>query len=127
MNNGAQLLIVSRDEMLLQTRALLLGAYFQVQSAGLFAEAELAMSRSAFDLVILCYSIPDDEYRKLIELCERQKPRPRILTLNASTNGHHRTAGDGDFAVESGPYELLKKTADMLGFQMKATGRATRA
>jgi hypothetical protein len=123
MNSGAHVLIVSRDQMLLQTRALILGAYFQVESAGRFIEAEVAMSKIAFELVVLCHSIPDDEYRKMIELCERQSPRPRILTLNAATNGHHRS-GDGDFAFEGGPYELLKKTADIVGFTLKPAGRA---
>jgi DNA-binding response OmpR family regulator len=124
MNNGTHVLIVSRDQMLLQTRALILGAYFQVESAGRVAEAKAAMAKIAFDLVILCHSIPDDEYRKMIELCESQNPRPKILTLNAATNGHHR-AGDGDCALECGPYELLKKTAEMVGFPLKQMGRAS--
>jgi DNA-binding response OmpR family regulator len=122
MNNGPHVLIVSRDQMLLQTRALILGAYFQVESAGRFIEAEVAMAKIAFRLVVLCHSIPDDEYRKMIELCERQDSRPKILTLNAATNGHRRTV-DGDFALECGPYELLKKTADMVGITLKPTGR----
>ena len=34
MKSQAQILIVGRDEMLLQTRQLILGGYFQVQIAG---------------------------------------------------------------------------------------------
>ena len=69
MNNGAHVLVVSRDQMLLQTRALILGAYFQVESAGRVSEAEAAMAKSPFDLIVLCYSLSDGEYQKLIELC----------------------------------------------------------
>jgi len=69
--------VVSRDQMLLQARALMLGAYFQVESASRILEAELVLSKIDFDLVVLCYSIPEDEYQKLIELITRQKRRPK--------------------------------------------------
>jgi len=124
MNNGAHVLVVSRDQMLLQTRALILGAYFQVESAGRVVEAETAMAKVAFDLVVLCYSLSDDEYGKLIDACDRQNPRPRVLTLSAAANGRPRHGRDGEYTVEHGPYELLKKTAEMVGFPLKAMGRA---
>ena len=74
MNKGAHVLLVSRDQMLLQTRALILGAYFQVQSAGRVTEAEAAMAKTAFDLVVLCYSLSDGEYSRLAELCGGRTP-----------------------------------------------------
>ena len=40
MNNGAHILVISRDQMLLQTRTLILGAYFQAEPAGRLSEAE---------------------------------------------------------------------------------------
>jgi hypothetical protein len=127
MNNGAHILVVSHDQMLLQTRALILGAYFQVESAGRVVEAEAAMAKVAFDLVVLCYSLSDDEYGKLIEACDRQNPHPRVLTLSAAANGRPRHGGDGEYTVEQGPYELLKKTAEMVGFPLKPMGRAVQA
>ncbi|HEY1901832.1 MAG TPA: hypothetical protein VGG56_05345 [Terracidiphilus sp.] len=126
MNNGAHVLVVSRDLMLLQTRALILGAYFQVEAAGRVAEAEAAMAKVAFDLVVLCYSLSDDEYGKLIDACDRQNPRPKILTLKAVA-GRLRHGGDGEYTVEHGPYELLKRTAEMVGFPLKPMGRAVQA
>jgi hypothetical protein len=127
MNNGAHVLLVSRDQMLLQTRSLILGAYFQVESAGRVPEAEAAMAKTPFELVVLCYSLSDDEYRKLIELCRCQLPQPRILTLHAASNGRPRPCGDGEYTIDQGPYELLKKTAEVLGFPLKPMGRASRA
>jgi hypothetical protein len=123
MNNGAHVLVVSRDHMLLQTRALILGAYFQVEAAGRVPEAEAAMGKQAFDLVVLCYSLSDDEYRKMIELCRSQGSPPKVLTLHAANNGRARDGGDGDYTLEQGPYQLLKKTAEMVGFPLKPMGR----
>jgi len=123
VNNGAHILVVSRDHMLLQTRALILGAYFQVEAAGWVPEAEAAMGKQPFDLIVLCYSLSDDEYRKMAELCRSQNPPPKVLTLNATNNGRPRDGGDGEFAVEQGPYELLKKTAELVGFPLKPMGR----
>ncbi|MGO9337266.1 MAG: hypothetical protein ACLPY1_07140 [Terracidiphilus sp.] len=125
MNNGAQVLVVSRDQMLLQTRALLLGTYFRVEAAGRVPEAETAMRKQAFDLVILCYSLSDDEYRRMFDLCRSQDPPPRILTLHAGNNGRPRNGSDGEFALDHGVYELLKKTAEMVGYPLKPTGRQT--
>lgn len=127
MNNGPHVLIVSRDQMLLQTRTLILGAYFQVEAAGRVPEAEAAMAKICFDLVILCYSLSDDEYRKMLDLCARQSPYPRVLTLHAAANGYPRPNADGEYAMEHGPYELLKKTAQMVGFPLRPMGRAAQA
>jgi hypothetical protein len=111
--------------MLLQTRALILGTYFQVEAAGRVPEAEAAMRKRAFDLVVLCYSLSDDEYSKMLELCQSQDPPPKVLTLHAGNNGSRRDGSDGEFAVEQGPYELLKKTAVLVGSPLKAMGRQT--
>jgi DNA-binding NarL/FixJ family response regulator len=126
MNRGAHILVVSRDQMLLQTRALILGAYFQVESAGRIPEAELAMSRIDFDLVVVCYSLPDDEYRKLMDLVAVQGHRPKVLILNNAVNGRIRGGADGETITDSGPYQLLKKAAEMVGFPLKPMGRAAR-
>jgi hypothetical protein len=126
MNNGAHVLVVSRDQMLLQTRTLILGAFFQVEAAGRVTEAEAAMAKCGFELIVLCYSLSDDECRKVIELSHRQNPRPKILTLSPSRS-QHREGGDAEYSVDKGPYELLKKTAELLGQPLKPTGRAVRS
>jgi hypothetical protein len=127
MKNGAHVLVVSRDQMLLQTRTLILGTYFQVQGVTRVVEAEAAMAKQAFDLVVLCYSLTDDDYRKLLELSESRRPRPRILTLSSSVSGPLRDGGDGEHVIDKGPFELLKKTAEMVGFTLKPLRRATQS
>ncbi len=125
MNKGAQVLVVSRDQMLLQTRSLILGAYFRVEPAGRVPEAELAMAKINFDLVVLCYTLSDDEYRKMLELCKTHDPQPSILTLIPASNGRTRAGSEGAYALENGPYELLKKAAELVGFPLKPMGRGT--
>jgi len=124
MNHGPHVLIVSRDQMLLQSRALILGAYFQVEAAGRVPEAESAMAKTSFDLVVLCYSLPDNEYLKMIDLCRRQVPQPRILVSNDAAGAYRRVRGDGESTFDGGPYELLKKSAELIGFPLKPNGRA---
>ncbi|HEY6845021.1 MAG TPA: hypothetical protein VI320_02280 [Terracidiphilus sp.] len=124
MNHGPHVLIVSRDQMLLQSRALILGTYFQVEAAGRVPEAELAMARISFDLVVLCYSLSDNEYLRMIDMCGRQDPQPKILLSNAAAGGYRRVGGDGAYTVDGGPYELLKKSAEVTGFPLKPIGRA---
>jgi DNA-binding response OmpR family regulator len=124
MNHGPHVLIVSRDQMLLQSRALILGTYFQVEAAGRVPEAESAMAKISFDLVVLCSSLPDDEYLKMMDICRRQAPQPKILVSHADAGAYRRVRGDGAHTVDGGPYELLKKSAELIGYPLKPTGRA---
>jgi hypothetical protein len=124
MNTGARILVVSRDQMLLQTRKLILGAFFEVEAAGRVPEAEVIMAEYNFALIVLCYSLADDEYVKMVDLANRQDPKPKILTLKSAANHHiSRDGNDQVFMTENGPYALLKKASEMLGFRMKGTGR----
>jgi DNA-binding response OmpR family regulator len=125
MKNSARVLVVSRDQMLLQTRKLILGAFFEVEAAGRVPEAESLMADRAFDLIILCYSLADDEYAKMIQLAKRQDPAPKILTLNSIGNHRNRSGTDQELMVENGPYALLKKTTEMLGLRIKGPGRVS--
>lgn len=125
MKTSARVLVVSRDQMLLQTRKLILGAFFEVEAAGRVPEAESMVAERPVDLIVLCYSLADDEYAKMVELAKRQDPRPKILTLSSAVNRMGRSGADQDFMMENGPYALLKKTTEMLGFRIKGPGRLT--
>lgn len=124
MNNSARVLIVSRDQMLLQTRKLILGAFFEVETAGRVPEAESIMAARSVDLLVLCYSLADDEFAKVVELARRQDPQPKILTLTSASNHNSNRAGaERELMIENGPYALLKRTSEMLGFQLKGVAR----
>jgi hypothetical protein len=104
---------------------LILGTFFEVDAAGRVPEAESMMAGRTFDLIILCYSLADDEYKKMIELARRQSPEPKILALNSVGTKHNRSGTDQDPTIDNGPYALLKKTSEMLGFRIKGPGRVT--
>ena len=113
-------LVVSRDAMLLQTRQLILGAFFQAEGAGRIREAEALMAIHRYDLVILCYTLTESERRQIIEIAAEQKHRPKILIVTpAGIPCPEQAAGDA-MMTEAGPYYLLKKSAAMLGVDIRA-------
>ncbi|MGA9669228.1 MAG: hypothetical protein WBQ94_08470 [Terracidiphilus sp.] len=126
MKSDAHVLIVSKDPILLETRKLILEAFFLVEAADGVSCACTLMARRTFDLVVLCYTLSDDECQQVIGLAHEQEPRPKVLTLNAlghhctdSANGHKLMAGDG-------PSALVKKSAELLGFDLEGSGHLIR-
>lgn len=106
--------------MLLRTRQLILGAFFTVQVAGRLREAEELISSRPYDLIILCHTLSPEECRDLIGLASGQKSPARVLML--TPNGIHAAdPGLGDVMMsEAGPYYLLKKSAEILGVDIRA-------
>jgi len=113
-------LVVSRDPMLLQTRQLILGAFFQVHGAGRMREVEALMSRYSFDLIILCYTLPESERQAVMNLVADVKWPPRILLMTPIGSWQEVAAPGQAMMTEAGPYYLLKKSAEMLGIDIKA-------
>lgn len=112
-------LVVSRDPMLLQTRQLILGAFFEVHCASRIAEVEALMSRFSFDLVVLCYTLPAAERRGVMRLVADLKRPPKFL-LMTPIGAIPEDASPGEaMMTEAGPYYLLKKLAEMLGVDLK--------
>jgi DNA-binding NtrC family response regulator len=118
MNSNARVLVVGRDEMLLRTRLMILGAFFEVKGAGRSSEAVPLIQNDAFDLVVLCHSLTNAECEQLAALAHDQNPRTRILAMSASGNASKPWA-DKQLGVDAGPYGLLKKCAAMLGLVLK--------
>jgi hypothetical protein len=109
--------------MLLQTRKLILGAYFQVEIAGRISHAVQLIADGSFDLIVLCSSLADHECERVARLARTQNPRPKVLTLSETgrqSSGHE--AGD-ELMVEIGPLALIRKSTAMLGLEMKGNGR----
>jgi len=72
-----------------------------------------------FDLIVLCFTLSDDECRQVAGMVQHQDPRPRFLMLHTVGDGLHRAEAGQDFVLEGGPYALLKKVAEMLGVDLK--------
>jgi NAD(P)-dependent dehydrogenase (short-subunit alcohol dehydrogenase family) len=124
MKNGAHVLIVCRDEMLLRTREMLLGSFFNVQGAGRATDAKDLIAKSHFELIVLCHSLSEDECRQLAVLAQEQYPRPKILAMNATGVNPSNSWADMQLGVDEGPYVLIKKCAEMLGYTMKSKAKA---
>jgi hypothetical protein len=115
-----QVLVVSRDAMLLQTRQLILGAFFRTLSAGRLREVEALLSTNRVDLIILCYTLAEEECRHVIDLAMEQKTPPRILRLTPAGFSSHEDLPSDSVLAEAGPYYLLKRSAELLGVDIQA-------
>jgi len=124
MKNGAHVLIVSRDEMLLRTREMLLGSFFSVQGAGRANDAKDLIARTHFELIVLCHSLSSDECGQLAALAQDQYPRPKILAMNATGVNPSNSWADMQLGVDEGPYGLIKKCAEMLDYTMESKAKA---
>jgi len=127
MDDHKRILLVSRDLMVLQTRKLMLGAYFDVSAAGRVLEAKLHLAERRFDLIVLCYTLTDDECQKILEAAQASCPGAKVLTLTVPGHTKNQPATDSYFLpAEEGPFILVKKSAELLGFEFKSKGRMVR-
>ena len=127
MNSQSRVLVVSRDEMLLRNRQMILGTFFAVRGAGRFSEAKALLNGDSFDLLVLCHSLTADECENLSLLARQRNPRPLVLAVSASSRSDIRPWADKQLGVDEGPYGLLKKCAEMLGYALKSKARTTHA
>jgi hypothetical protein len=118
-----QVLVVSRDPMLLQTRQLILGAFFQVRGAGRVGEAQALISKYRFNLIVLCYTLSEAECQRVFERAADQRPCPKILIVNAPGSEPLLPVPDYALITEAGPYLLLKKSAEILGVDLKVKAK----
>lgn len=124
MNDQKRILLISRDLMVLQTRKLMLGAYFEVSAAARVVEANKFLVEQPFDLIVLCYTLTDDDLRKISEAVRLYSPDAKFLTLTVS--GFPTRRPDRDtycLPAEQGPFILVKKSAELLGFEFRSKGR----
>jgi DNA-binding response OmpR family regulator len=127
MNSHARVLVVSRDEMLLRTRQMILGGFFRVEGAGRFSEARTMLNTKPFDLIVLCHSLTVNECEQLAQLASMQIPRPQILAMSSSSRTNVNSWADKQLGVDAGPYGLVKKCAEMLGYVLKSKARTVHA
>lgn len=119
---NAEVLVFSRDPLLLETRRLILEAFFHVRGAGNIEDAEALLAMHHFDLIILCSTLSKQEGDRVFELVECQKVRPQILILCGPGCDPPQYAADHALMTDSGPYQFLKRSGEMLGVDLKAPG-----
>lgn len=115
MNGKPQLLCVGRDAVLNRTRRLILEKCFEVRLAHSEEEAVALLAGRSFALVLLCYSLMDDECRAIVEVVHGLAAPAKILFLGEGLDRNLLGPQDEEF-VFGGPADLVKKAASMAGF-----------
>ena len=110
---AARILSIFYDQSLLQTRQWLLeGEGYLVTSAMRLKEAvELCRDRS-FDLVIIGYSIPDEDRQRFITALRFACSTPVLALLRFNENVVERA--DYNFDASCGPAELVRMVMKIL-------------
>jgi len=128
MDDQKRILLVSRDRIVLQTRKLMLGAYFEVYAAGRVLEAKTFLAERPFDLIVLCYTLSDDDCEKILTAARVHSPHAKTLMLTVTGYaGAHVPVNSFFLPAEQGPFVLVKKSAELLGFEFRSKGRMVRA
>lgn len=124
MKPEIRVLIVSRDEMLLRTREMILGAYFHATGAGRPSEARAQLQAVHFDLLVLCHSLRSEEGETLAKLAHEQEPPAKVLVLGPRTEDVARMPwADDQIGVDAGPFGLLVKSATMVNFKIRSKAK----
>ena len=91
-------------------------------------EAKTLLADRPFDLIILCYTLTDDDCRKIREAAQLHCPDAKILILTVTGYGAAPAVMDSYFLpADQGPFILVKKSAELLGFEFRSKGRMVRA
>lgn len=114
MGGKRKLLCMGHDPVLNRTRRLILQRCFDVRAASQMPEAVALLTESRFDLVLLCYSLSEDECRAVVEFVHGQGGKTKILALAQGRRRLGLNPPDEEFC-SGGPVELLRKTAEMAG------------
>lgn len=124
MSTHSQILVISRDQMLLQTRKLILGTYFDVKSAGRMSEAGSFLTQNDFDLIVLCDTLSDTECQQIAAMVEGHRPKPTLLSILGPGTGNHERVIGRKINLKGGPLQLLRECADLLGVDLHGKQRA---
>lgn len=125
MSENSRILVVSRDRMLLQTRSLLLGTYFNVATAGRMSEAGSILSQHDFDLIVLCDTLSDWECERIAEMVNDQEPKPTLLSLVGNRPENQDRPVGRKLALTGGPLQLMRECANALGVDLGGKQRSS--
>lgn len=122
MASKPSILCVGYDPLLNRTRLLILQKEFEVGLATTLSRALSLLSEKSFDVVLLCYSLSDDDCRSLIEVVHRLLPETRILVLAQGRDRLLLGPLDEEF-LSGGPAELVRKAVSMTGLRSEEAAR----
>lgn len=111
----SQILVVSWDLLLLRTRKLILGTYFQVEGAGRLSEAAAWLGRMSWDLVVLCDTLSDSECLRICDFIAGLVHKPELLLLLDPVRNRPESIPGRRMRFPATPLDLLSTCAAMLG------------
>ena len=115
MSHTSRILVYGRDPSLLETRQLVLETIGGAVDATTELEhAERFLAHDPPDLLVLCYTLSEEDRRAILNLAERLHPHLNVLVLRADGPASTQT-GEKDFSIFSGPAALKAKVLEMLG------------
>ena len=112
---GPRILCLGHDPLLNRTRRLILEPRFQVRLANTLAEATALLASEPCDLVLLCYSLTDDECGAMVEFIHKLTAETKILVLVQDRCESLLLRPQDEEFVSAGPAELLSKALSMVG------------
>ena len=125
MKSKIRVLIVSRDDMLLRIREMMIGAYFHTIGVGRPVDAKAQLHVVHFNLVIICHSLRSEEGQVIAELAHGQTPPAKVLALRPrSEGGEEKLWADDLIGVDAGTFGLLLKCAKMLEYKIRSRSKA---
>lgn len=101
---------------------MMLGAYFSVTPAGRFSESVRVVRNNAFELLVLCHSIPDDEQEYLANIARSVYAPVEVLALSGHSDSEKPFA-DYVYDIHRGPWDLVKTCAQIVGYGIKSEAR----
>jgi hypothetical protein len=122
MNTHSQILVISRDQMLLHAHRLILGTYFEVEAAGRMSEASSLLSKFDFDLIVLCDTLSEGECHQIADLVRDRRPQPTLISMLGPGN-KNAGATVGRKLAGGVPVILLKECAEVLGYNLHGKQR----
>ena len=107
-------LCFSRDQRLLETRIAVLAKKHRVVPVSTLAEIRNLPNGTAFDLILLCHTLREEDCKGARGIVQRRWPTAKILSMTKVNKSS--STQDGEAAVRGldGPYVLLEKIDTLL-------------
>jgi hypothetical protein len=114
----SRILVVSWNPMLEQTRRLILGTYFETDSAGRMSEVGQRLSDRRFALIVLCDTISDSECIDIEEMAGFYSEDAALILLEPPDRERPAYIKGLRVPCFQGPLFLLKTCAEALGSEV---------
>ena len=125
METNSRILVVSWNEMLRQTRRLILGTYFETESAGKMTEAAHLLLEKDFGVIVLCDTLSDSECLEVAEIARVRNPQAKIILLEALNRDRPASIMGRRVPCLAGPLSLLTECAHVLEVKIGIRNHAT--